>query len=365
METSEIEKKLTVKCLSSYSQQANKKRLHNINVLRDFINHEIEEKNLKSGEKEADLLFHETSKGEKISIRFPGKETLPRGKDSKVYQQDFRPKIITRDGEELPDLTFEDMWSIMDCINENAKKYMKCISLIFFRMGRMMDYECKNEKMKLTCEGQEELVDLNLWRIHFDEECFKSLDSGIESIILFDKYKISYEAFIYFFELILQNEDGKYYDKKGNLSSGRTNTSDSMLLLASFFAGFTGISSLLHLFVRGKGIGKMTKEQMMKYLGNRIEIYDARDIILQYTNFEGVRHRKTFTKTIEKNTLRMVVKDDTQKIGYVNKINDKKTMTYEVFKKYGWEIVDLSAMEYGSLVEFLDSEYKNTNTKAE
>lgn len=65
METSEIEKKLTVKCLSSYSQQANKRRLHNINVLRDFINHEIEEKNLKSGEKEADLLFHETSKGEK------------------------------------------------------------------------------------------------------------------------------------------------------------------------------------------------------------------------------------------------------------------------------------------------------------
>ena len=46
----------------------------------------------------------------------------------------------------------------------------------------MMDYECKNEKMKLTCDGQEELVDLNLWRIHFDEECFKSLDSGIESL---------------------------------------------------------------------------------------------------------------------------------------------------------------------------------------
>lgn len=81
-------------------------------------------------------------------------------------------------------------------------------------MGRMMDYECKNEKMKLTCEGQEELIDLDLWRIHFDEECFKSLDAGIESIILFGKYKISYEAFIYFFELILQNEDGKYYYKK-------------------------------------------------------------------------------------------------------------------------------------------------------
>lgn len=168
-----------------------------------------------------------------------------------------------------------------------------------------------------------------------------------------------------FFELILQNEDGKYYDKKGNLSSGRTNTSDSMLLLASFFAGFTGISSLLHLFVRGKGIGKMTKEQMMKYMGNRIEIYNARDIILQYPNFEGVRHRKTFTKTIEKNTLTMVARDDIEKIGYVNKINDKKTMTYEVFKKAGWEIVDISTMDYDSLVEFLDSKYKNTNTKAE
>lgn len=117
METADIEKQLMIKCLSSYLQQANKRRLHNINVLRDFINHETEEKKLKSGAKEADLLFHETSKGEKISIRFPGKESLPRGNDSKIYPQDFRPKIITRDGEELPDLTFEDMWAIMDCIN--------------------------------------------------------------------------------------------------------------------------------------------------------------------------------------------------------------------------------------------------------
>lgn len=114
METADIEKQLTIKCLSSYLQQSNKRRLHNINVLRDFIDCETKKKNLKSGEKEADLLFHETSKGEKISIRFPVKESLPRGKDSKTYPQDYRPKIITRDGEELPDLTFEDMWSIIE-----------------------------------------------------------------------------------------------------------------------------------------------------------------------------------------------------------------------------------------------------------
>lgn len=91
METTDIEKQLTIKCLSSYLQQSNKRRLHNINVLRDFINRETKEKNLKSGEKEADLLFHETSKGEKISIRFPGKESLPRGERFKNIPTRFSP----------------------------------------------------------------------------------------------------------------------------------------------------------------------------------------------------------------------------------------------------------------------------------
>lgn len=40
METTDIEKQLTIQCLSSYLQQSNKRRLHNINVLRDFINRE-------------------------------------------------------------------------------------------------------------------------------------------------------------------------------------------------------------------------------------------------------------------------------------------------------------------------------------
>lgn len=38
-------------------------------------------------------------------------------------------------------------------------------------------------------------------------------------------------------------------------------------------------------------------------------------------------------------------------------------MTYEVFKKAGWEIVDISTMDYDSLVEFLDSKYKNTKAE--
>lgn len=37
METADIEKQLMIKCLSSYLQQANKRRLHNINVLRDKV----------------------------------------------------------------------------------------------------------------------------------------------------------------------------------------------------------------------------------------------------------------------------------------------------------------------------------------
>ncbi len=82
---------------------------------------------------------------------------------------------------------------------------------------------------------------------------------GLKVLFFFDKYKISYEAFIYFFELILQNEDGKYYDKKVIFLQGELILAIPCFLLASFFAGFTGISSLLHLFVRGKGIGKMTK----------------------------------------------------------------------------------------------------------
>lgn len=94
METADIEKQLMIKCLSSYLQQANKRRLHNINVLRDFINHETEEKKLKSGAKEADLLFHETSKGEKYQLDFQVKNLYLGGMILKYIHKIFVLKSL-------------------------------------------------------------------------------------------------------------------------------------------------------------------------------------------------------------------------------------------------------------------------------
>ena len=119
LSTIELENRLSVKYPKIVSKETNKRRLHNIQILFDFIENEILSNELKYQKNGIRLLMYETKIGEKIFIQFPGRESV---RDNNRYPLDFRPKIIDKDGNVLPDMKFKDMWDILDKINSDTKK---------------------------------------------------------------------------------------------------------------------------------------------------------------------------------------------------------------------------------------------------
>lgn len=83
---------------------------------------------------------------------------------------------------------------------------------------------------------------ISWYALRLEQDIIDTFDYLAPTLHINNAPYISLEAFVYFFEMILHNEDSKYYDKKGNLSSGRIPTSDSMLLLSSNLIGKTSFS---------------------------------------------------------------------------------------------------------------------------
>ena len=341
------------------SKETNQCRQYNIDILTKFIKDEIKLNSLKYEEKEESLLVYTTSANEKILIQFPGKES-ERKKNDQKYPYDFRPKIIDADGSMLPDMAFEDMWYIVDVINEFYKNVMTILPLIFFRMGRMVDHELDTRKLKKYLNnGEKEEIELCMWYLNMDKECMHYLNEKIEKIKIFEKYNISFEAFIYFFEMILQNEDSKYFYKKHNLTSGRINTGDSMLLLSAYYNGLISIPTLLQRYVKGKGIGTITKDEICNVTDNKVMFYDKKEIIFDFLNEHEIEYKRNSYKSIQRQTIRMVIKDDMNKNGFVTSKKLDKTTAYKLFEENGWNIIDLEKYNYDELIELLKKTYEN------
>lgn len=263
----------------------------------------------------------------------------------------------------MPDMNFKEMWDVLDKINSDTKKLMKCMSLIFFRMGRMINYELQQKTIRKWIISEEitnedESISLELWYMNFDHDWIDFINSRVEYIEMFDKYKISYEAFICFFELILQNEDCKYYYKKDNLSSGRINTSDSMLLLSSYYDGSISIPTLLQKYVAGGGIGAITKQEISKVTNNKVIFYNPKDIITSYMDEKGIEYKENTNKTINKQKLSILVRDDNKKLCFIKEKKEDKQQTYNTFEQKGWSIIDLSDLSYESLIDVLNEYYR-------
>ena len=87
------------------------KRLRKYNV--EAFNSLSREK-LEYNKRERRLLLYTTLLGEKIYIQYPGKESDADRKQ--VMPLDFRPELQKADGEFIPDISFGDIWDILDKI---------------------------------------------------------------------------------------------------------------------------------------------------------------------------------------------------------------------------------------------------------
>ena len=144
----ELEELISCTYPNQVSNETQARRRTDIIALQDMIQAAIDENTLEFAVQEERLEIFQTLAGEKIFIQYPGKESTETGTNRRPY--DFRPRIMTSNGEMVRDLVFADMWGLVEDLNKQQHQMLKLMACIFFRMVRMLfhdyvekDYQCE------------------------------------------------------------------------------------------------------------------------------------------------------------------------------------------------------------------------------
>lgn len=210
------------------------------------------------GEKEQRLLLYTTQAGERVYVQYPGIESTRDGE--RKCPNDFRPVLLRADGTQIPDMDFKKIWDIIDRMGKEYYGNIDIMATIFLRIAYMLDYH-HNERvpcLKQTLDVRtgnvitEEKASFTWNSLFLDEDIIATLQN------LFNSFEsvcgASLEGFLYYNDLLAQNEDCKYSFIKGaawNGRVGRTNTCLSHLTVISHLRGHIGLSKLISSFSRG------------------------------------------------------------------------------------------------------------------
>ena len=329
---------------TSISSTTQSKRRANIDSLWTLIDNAKTENNLQYGIKEERMELFHTSAGEIISIQYPGKESIAPGEKNRPY--DFRPKIQKSDGEVLRDFIFKDMWSLVEHLNNSHQNMLKVLAALFFQLGRMTIHHPTTETYHcviLDNNGREiSSTERGLtWnRLSISDDIKESLNFFIPSVDVDESTSISFEAFLYFFDLILQNEDSKYYYKKRNLTSGRIQTSDSMLLLVSHFRRYTPLSTLLQRYVSGFGVGKCLASEIEPATDGLVKLVDRKEQLKKQLDNANIEYAINRPVTINGEKIQVSLKSKTPKIAILNDDDAGKKAKLE---SKAWTVFDFES----------------------
>ena len=114
----------------------NKRRTQNVEWIRNLPLGGLEYE-----EAEFQIPLVQTSKGERIAIQYPGKESL---REKNPNRWDFRPKLV---GKEESDLTFEQIWDpLFDDLKaiknpDDRRRIAGILATLYYRIAYLADYE--------------------------------------------------------------------------------------------------------------------------------------------------------------------------------------------------------------------------------
>lgn len=244
------------------------KKLENIQSFN-----ELSRANLMYGVMEKRILLYETSYGEKLYMQFPGSESV---RATNAYPLDARPVLQKRDGTFSEDMDFKKIWDVIDVIGQAHPVDIDILATIFLKVAYMLDYEHHDEDYH--CETVEiatgNIVSNSIQ--HFSWNSL-SLDPDVLETIS-DRFgaigDISLESFLYYNDLLAQNEDCKYFYRKGESwklseGSGRINNCLSHLTVISHIRGMIGISKLIDSFQR-TGVAPLPQSRFSEACGDLV-----------------------------------------------------------------------------------------------
>lgn len=235
-------------------KDSQEKRVFNI---EQFSN--LEKKGLKFQNLERKLLLHTTKKGEKVFIQYPGKETIASSPE-KTRPWDFRPKLQLPNGTYIKDLSFPDIWDDLTDIHSSDKSILSILAGIFFRMAVMYDYTLTNDNytyQDINSTGdtvKTGVIPFQYYKPVFSEKVLNYLSS-------ITPRGVSLEAYLIYNDLLVQNEDCKYYYRATQVmkqawdsKNGRLNTLLSHISVIEYLQGRLSFSKIMMRFQRGKGV---------------------------------------------------------------------------------------------------------------
>jgi len=242
-------------------------KMENIHSFSD-----LSREGLTSGHVEKRILLYETLVGEKVYMQYPGIESTREG--GRRYLLDARPVLQKADGTYAPDMDFKKIWDIIDLIGQEHRADVDILATIFLKIAYMLDYQ-HNENTYL-CEK----VDVRTGNILSSEEVNFSWNSlTVNNDVLEtlndrfgDLEGISLEGFLYYNDLLAQNEDCKYYHLQGNrwtITNGRINNCLSHLTVISHIRGKIGISKLIDSFQR-TGVAPLPQSRFDEACGDLV-----------------------------------------------------------------------------------------------
>ena len=228
---------------------------------------------LVSGEIERRILLYETLAGEKIFMQYPGIESTREG--ARKYALDARPVLQKADGSYADDMDFKRIWDIIDHVGQRYLAEIDILATLFLRIAYMLDYQ-HNERTYLS-----EIINIETGDVLSSENVpfiWNSLNIDIDVLeTLNDRVKlpteISLEGFLYYNDLLAQNEDCKYHYLKGrqwDITAGRINNCLSHLTVISHIRGCIGISKLIDSFQR-TGVAPLPQSRFGEACGELVQ----------------------------------------------------------------------------------------------
>ncbi len=227
---------------------------------------------LESGSLERRVLLYETLAGEKVYMQYPGSESVRVGE--RQFALDARPILQKTDGTFLDDMDFKKIWDIIDRLGHGHMDDIDVLATVFLRIAYMLEYQhyeqeylCEtiNTRTNTVVETQQIMFTWNA--LALDADVIETLN---------DRFRIaegiSLEGFLYYNDLLSQNEDCKYHFLKGNcwdIKTGRINNCLSHLTVISHLRGRIGISKLIDSFQR-TGVAPLPQYRLDEACGDLI-----------------------------------------------------------------------------------------------
>lgn len=236
---------------------------------------------LSYGQKERQLLIHTTDKGERIFIQYPGKES----RSSVPKPWDFRPELYFPENDRYHEkMSFGAIWAIIfetssKLTIKNKEKVLRAFATLFYRMAFMLDHiddkpfntrerdVIYGEHNELEYSDETEVELPGLFKLVPNKEILEYLSNACPTW-----GDMSLEAFLFYNDLLVWNEDCKYYYRNYRLRSseewiyktGRVNTLLSHIRILGYMLGDVPLSNIFDGFARQRGISPASNDEVIQ-----------------------------------------------------------------------------------------------------